>query len=61
MSADESPLISSIPDADAVRNRLAQIANERALLMDLLRLAKRRQEARERARLQERAEEAAHA
>lgn len=47
MSALET-LLQAIPDPAAVRNRLAQIACERALLRALLRLSQRKEQARER-------------
>ena len=49
MSAIDSPLIQAIPDPDAVRDRLAQISCERALLKTLLKLSKRKEQVRERA------------
>ena len=41
----ESPIIKDIPDPSVIRARIAQIANERAMLRALLRLAKRKEEA----------------
>jgi hypothetical protein len=59
MSALETPLLQAIPDPDAVRSRLAQLANERELLKLLLRLSQRKEQARERVLAQQ--QEAAHA
>jgi hypothetical protein len=47
MSALESQLVQTIPDSASVRNRLAQIAWERALLKSLLRLSQRKEQARQ--------------
>jgi hypothetical protein len=44
MPAIESPLIETIPAPDAVRDRLAQLALERALLKALLRLSQRKEQ-----------------
>jgi hypothetical protein len=46
MSVIESPLIQAIPGPDAVRNRLAQLAHEQALLRGLLRLSQRKEQVR---------------
>jgi hypothetical protein len=46
--------IENIPSPEAVRDRLAQLTRERALLRALLRLAQRKQQAAERAQLQQR-------
>jgi hypothetical protein len=46
------PLIESIPDPETVRSRLAQIVREQALLRSLLRLARQKEEALQRDRVQ---------
>jgi hypothetical protein len=44
MPAIENPLIQAIPAPDALRDRLAQLALERALLKALLRLSQRKEQ-----------------
>jgi hypothetical protein len=50
---DTLPVIESIPDPEAIRNRLAQIAREQLLLRGLLKVAQRKREAIERERAQQ--------
>jgi hypothetical protein len=54
LSVTESSPVETIPDPDTVRSRLAQLASERALLRALLRLSKRKEQARARAMAQQR-------
>lgn len=49
---EQLPLISQIPDEQAVRLRLAQLVREQTLLRTMLRLARQKQDAQERDRLQ---------
>jgi hypothetical protein len=46
-------MIQKIPDEDAVRRRMAELANERNLLKQLLSLARRKREAEARIREQQ--------
>jgi hypothetical protein len=46
------PLIDCIPDAEAVRSRLAQLTREEAILRKLLKVSEEKEQAAERERLQ---------